>query len=127
VGRAIVATVRPHETAVLETIRGLGLELEIVFNKEAVMVLPTGHNKATGLQRALEELDLDPTSVVGVGDAENDHAFLDLCGFSVAVANSVPALKDHADHVTQGARGDGVEELIEALLADDLAGLASLP
>jgi hydroxymethylpyrimidine pyrophosphatase-like HAD family hydrolase len=125
VGRAIVATVRPHETVVLETIRELGLELEIVFNKEAVMVLPTGHNKAIGLQRALEELDLEPNAVVGVGDAENDHAFLDLCGFSVAVANSVDALKERSDHVTRGERGAGVEELVEALLADDLAGLTS--
>ncbi|HEV3475278.1 MAG TPA: HAD family hydrolase [Actinomycetota bacterium] len=127
VGRDIVATVRPHETSVLEAIQELGLELEIVFNKEAVMVLPTGHNKATGLQRAVEELDLDPASVVGVGDAENDHAFLELCGFSAAVANSVQALKDHADHVTQGERGAGVEQLIEALLADDLASVAGAP
>ena len=123
VGRGIVATVRPHETTVLETIQQLGLELEIVFNKEAVMVLPTGHNKATGLRRALEELGLEPQSVVGVGDAENDHAFLELCGFSVAVANSVDALKARADHVTRGERGAGVEELI-GHLADDLAGLA---
>jgi hydroxymethylpyrimidine pyrophosphatase-like HAD family hydrolase len=122
-----VATVRPHETTVLETIQALGLELEIVFNKEAVMVLPTGHNKATGLRRALEELDLDPQAVVGIGDAENDHAFLELCGFSVAVANSVDALKEHADLVTRGERGAGVEELIEALLADDLARLAPSP
>jgi hydroxymethylpyrimidine pyrophosphatase-like HAD family hydrolase len=127
VGRGIVATVRPHETAVLETIQELGLEMEIVFNKEAVMVLPTGHNKATGLHRALDELDLDPSAVVGIGDAENDHAFLDLCGFSVAVANSVAALKERSDHVTRGERGSGVEELVEALLADDLAGLAPRP
>ncbi len=40
VGAAIVATVEPHETAVLETIRDLGLELQVIFNKGAVMVLP---------------------------------------------------------------------------------------
>ena len=63
----------------LETIRELGLELQVIFNKGAVMVLPTGVNKATGLAAALDELGLSPHNVVGVGDAENDHAFLALC------------------------------------------------
>ena len=40
------------------------------------MVLPAGVNKATGLAAALAELGLSPHNVVGVGDAENDHAFL---------------------------------------------------
>ena len=76
VGRVIVATWEPHEDAVLEVIRDLGLELQVIFNKGAVMVLPSGVNKATGLAAALDELGLSPHNVVGVGDAENDHAFL---------------------------------------------------
>src|SRR5687768_15998307 len=44
-GEVIVATREPHETAVLETIRDLGLELQVIFNKGAVMVLPAGVNK----------------------------------------------------------------------------------
>src|SRR3954469_19960775 len=47
VGRVIVATWEPNETVVLETIRELGLELQIIFNKGAVMVLPAGVNKGT--------------------------------------------------------------------------------
>ena len=65
---------------VLEIINELGLELEIIFNKGAVMVLPSGVNKATGLAAALKELGLSPHNVVGIGDAENDHAFLRACG-----------------------------------------------
>ena len=76
VGRVIVATWEPHENAVLETIRDLGLELQVIFNKGAVMVLPSGINKATGLAAALSELSLSPHNTVGIGDAENDHAFL---------------------------------------------------
>ena len=60
----------------LEAIRDLGLELQIIFNKGAVMVLPAGVNKASGLAVALARLGLSPHNVVGVGDAENDHAFL---------------------------------------------------
>ena len=123
VGAVIVATWQPNESIVLDAIRELGLELQIIFNKGAVMVLPSGVNKATGLAAALDELGLMPAQVVGAGDAENDHAFLALCGFSMAPANSLPSVKDAVDLVTDGARGAGVEELIDRLLADDLASL----
>ena len=123
VGEVVVATWTPHEKTVLDVIRELGLELQVIFNKGAVMVLPSGINKATGLAAALEELGLSPHNVVGVGDAENDHAFLNLCECSAAVANALPALKEQADLATQKSRGAGVTELIDRLLASDLAEL----
>src|SRR5262249_20577231 len=119
VGRVIVATWEPHESAVLAAIRDLGLELEIIFNKGAVMVLPSGVNKATGLGAALEELDIAARGTGGIGDAENDHAFLRRCGCGVAVANALQTLKDTADLVTRGRAGAGVVELIDALVATD--------
>ncbi|ANN57792.1 phosphoglycolate phosphatase [Mesorhizobium loti NZP2037] len=119
VGRSIVATWEPHQATVLETIKKMGLELEIIFNKGAVMILPSGINKATGLAAALQDLRLSPHNVVGVGDAENDHAFLKACGCSVAVDNAIPAVKTTADMVTRGARGKGVEELIDRLIKRD--------
>src|SRR5712671_488648 len=70
VGRCIVATWHPFETVVLEVIREQGLELQVIFNKNAVMVLPSGVNKASGLQVALNELRLSPHNSVGVGDAK---------------------------------------------------------
>ena len=97
VGRSIVATWEPNETTVLEAIRELGLDLQIIFNKGAVMVLPSGMNKAAGLAAALRELELSPHNVVGVGDAENDHAFLRACGCAAAVANALPTVKETAD------------------------------
>lgn len=123
VGRVIVATWHPHEAAVLEAIRELGLELHVIFNKDAVMVLPSGVNKATGLAAALKEMGLSPHNVVGIGDAENDHAFLQLCECAVAVDNALPALKEHADLVTARDHGAGVTELIDRLIRDDLAEL----
>jgi hypothetical protein len=125
VGRGIVATWEPHEQAVLECIRDLGLELHVIFNKGSVMVLPSGVNKATGLLAALKDLGLSAHNVVGVGDAENDHAFLAECECGVAVANALSTLKERADVVTQGKQGQGVEELIEQLLEDDLARYSS--
>lgn len=120
VGRIIVATREPYESVVLDVIRELGLELQVIFNKGAVMVLPAGVNKATGLAAALEELGLSPHNVAAIGDAENDHALLRFCEFSAAVANALPLLKESADLVTKGDHGAGVVELINELVADDL-------
>jgi hydroxymethylpyrimidine pyrophosphatase-like HAD family hydrolase len=83
------------------------------------MVLPAGMNKAAGLAAALRELDLSPPNVVGVGDAENDHAFLRFCGCDAAVANALPAVKDEADLRLAGRHGDGVIELVDMILRDD--------
>lgn len=120
VGRSIVATWEPHENAVLETIRDLGLELQVIFNKGAVMVLPAGVSKASGLTAALHEMGLSSHNAVAVGDAENDHALLRMCEVSVAVANALPSLKETADYVTTTDHGAGVAELIAAMVADDL-------
>ena len=127
VGRAIVATWTPHEIAVLETIRDLALELEIIFNKGAVMVLPTGVNKASGLTAALNQMRLSPRNTVGVGDAENDEAFLKFSELSAAVDNALPPVKQRADLVLTKPRGAGVTELIDRLLEDDFATLRGQP
>jgi hydroxymethylpyrimidine pyrophosphatase-like HAD family hydrolase len=119
IGRSIVATREPNEQVALQVIKELGLELEIIFNKGAVMILPSGVNKATGLAEALKELGLSPHNVVGAGDAQNDHAFLRMVGYGVAVANALPEVKDTADYVTRGSRGAGVVELIDRLISLD--------
>ncbi len=119
-GDVIVSSWEPNETVVLETIRELGLEHQVIFNKGAVMVLPPGINKASGLQAALEDLKLSPHNVVGIGDAENDMAFLSACGCSIAVANALASIKERADIVTAGTRGEGVIEVIDRLLDNDL-------
>jgi len=123
VGHCIVSTWRPHESKVLETIRDLGLELQVIFNKGAVMILPSGVNKATGLEAALLELGLSPHNCVGVGDAENDHALIRLSECGVAVGNALPLVQERADWVTPGRNGEGVVQLIDKLLENDLADL----
>jgi hydroxymethylpyrimidine pyrophosphatase-like HAD family hydrolase len=121
VGRVIVATWEPHENTVLNTIRDQGLELQVIFNKGAVMVLPAGVNKATGLRAALKQMNLSQHEAVGVGDAENDHAFLAFCEVSAAVANALPAVKDRAHLTLPHDHGRGVAELIDRIIANDLA------
>jgi hydroxymethylpyrimidine pyrophosphatase-like HAD family hydrolase len=117
VGHTIVATVEPYEHQVLAAIHDLGLEWHVIFNKGSVMALPSDVTKATGLAPALAALQVPLDRTVGVGDAENDQAFLRMCGLAVAVDNALPAVKAIADVVTTEAEGAGVRELIAGLLA----------
>lgn len=120
IGRVIIATWEPFQQIVFDTIHEQHLALQVIFNKGAVMILPAGVNKATGLRAALAELAVSPLATVGIGDAENDHAFLRACGVGVAVANALPALKEQADLITRADHGAGVIEIVEQLLADGL-------
>ncbi len=116
VGLSIVATVQPFDKIAREVIREQGLDWQVILNKGSVMVLPVGVTKKTGLKVALTELTIAPEQVVGVGDAENDHAFLEECGWSVAVANALPSVKEAADFTTAAPYGEGVVELIAMIL-----------
>ena len=124
VGRVIVATWEPHQNTVFEAIHALNLELQVAFNKGAVMALPSGINKATGLRTALAEMGMSVHNTVAVGDAENDHAFLRVCECSVAVANALDSVKARVDMVTERDHGGGVAQLIEMIIASDLRDLA---
>jgi hydroxymethylpyrimidine pyrophosphatase-like HAD family hydrolase len=96
-GQCIVAAWHPNENVVLDVIREMSLELQIIFNKNAVMILPSGVNKGTGVKLALKELGISPHNVVGIGDAENDQEFLKLCACRMVVGNALSALKERAD------------------------------
>ena len=119
IGHVIVATPEAEKENVLAAIHETGLELQIIFNKGSLMVLPTGTNKATGLAAAADELGLSLHSIAAIGDAENDHALLAAAEFAVAVANATPALKQRVQLVTRGDDGEGVIELVQLLLNDD--------
>jgi hydroxymethylpyrimidine pyrophosphatase-like HAD family hydrolase/energy-coupling factor transporter ATP-binding protein EcfA2 len=122
-GSAILATDAPYAEAALAAIQETGVERSLVFNKGALMMLPGGVTKGTGLTAALAALELSPHSMAGIGDAENDHAFLSMCECAVAVADAVPALRERADYVTRGMAARGTVEFIEEHLLNDLVDI----
>jgi HAD superfamily hydrolase (TIGR01484 family) len=123
IGQVIVSTWLPHHTSVLQAIQELGLELHVIFNRAAVMVVPAGINKAFGMEYALRKLGLSRHEVVGVGDSENDHSFLERSECAATVANAVPSIRKLADVVSSAANGAGLAELIDELIATDLSRL----
>src|SRR3989442_1521849 len=122
-GSSIIATTEGYAEAALAAVRETGVERTLVFNKGALMLVPGGVTKGTGLEAALTVLALSHHNMVGVGDAENDHAFLAMSECAVAVADAIPALRERADYVTRTPGARGVIELIEEHLVNDLAAL----
>src|SRR4029077_7447697 len=115
--QVFVAAEQPNERVVLDVIGELGLDLQVILNKGAVMVLPASVNKATGLSAALDELGLSLQAVVGIGDAENDEVFLAMCGCGIVVANALDSLKARAYRVTRCEDGAGVREIIDWMIS----------
>lgn len=73
-------------------------------------------SKGVALKALAKSLDIPIEQVIGVGDNLNDLPMLEAAGFSVAVANSFPGVKEKADYVTEGAVGDGVAEVINKFI-----------
>jgi hydroxymethylpyrimidine pyrophosphatase-like HAD family hydrolase len=127
-GQVVVYTHASHAGALVEAVRELGLELQVIFCGESALAVPPGVNKGAGLQAALLSLGLSPHEVVSIGSEANDHSLLDVSECAVAVADALPALKERAAFVTRGAAEAGVVELIEELVRDDLqAAKARIP
>jgi hydroxymethylpyrimidine pyrophosphatase-like HAD family hydrolase len=124
IGGTILATTAAYSEAALAAIRETGVERSLVFNKGALMLLPGGVTKGTGLTAALDATQLSAHNLAGIGDAENDHAFLSMCECSCAVADAIPALRARADVVMSAPGHLGAIEFIEQHVLRDLADLA---
>lgn len=120
-GQVLLACDGQHELVVLEELRRIGSDCQLVRNRAALMVLPAGVSKGSGLFQALGELGVSHHSAIGIGDAENDLSLLAQCEVGVAVGNAVDALKQRADVVLRDPAGQGVARLLRGpLLADGL-------
>jgi hydroxymethylpyrimidine pyrophosphatase-like HAD family hydrolase len=115
-GETLLACDGTYAVVVLRLIRELGLDCQLVSNRDSLMVLPAGVTKGSGLFEALGDLGISHHSTLGVGDAENDHALLDVCEIGVAVSNAVPALRRHADLVLDQPDGAGVASFLDGPL-----------
>lgn len=117
-GECIIDADASHAQCILEVIRDLELPLAITFNRSRLMVLPLSVSKATGLHKALSFFRLSPHNTIAIGDAENDHAMLDLCEIGLAVQWGSPALKAIADEVLEGPDSGAIAAYIRKISAD---------
>jgi len=126
VGRVLCSTAWSQEAKLSAGIDRLGVDRQVVRNRESAMVLPPGVSKRTGLQAALRAIGELPSVTVAVGDGENDVPLFAVAGVSVAVANAVDVLKARADVVLTEPNGRGIQSLAAAMVAGDLGALTAL-
>ena len=96
----------------------LGLH-SVVFGAGDVAWLdigPKGVNKATMLQRLCDLRGYDPARTLAIGDSWNDTAMLMWAGLGVAMDTAPPQVKAAADTVTNGTPGEGVADVLDALI-----------
>ena len=67
-----------------------------------------GVDKASGIARVGQTLGVNPANMVAVGDSYNDLPMLEACGFSVAMGNAPPEVKDAAEFVAPSVAEDGL-------------------
>lgn len=111
-GEVLLATDVRFEREVAEAVAALRVPCEGIRNRDALMLLPAGVDKASGFAAAARDLGIDPAAFVAFGDAENDAPFLGVAGLGVAMADAVPGLKELADVVLDGAGGGAVVEFL---------------
>jgi hydroxymethylpyrimidine pyrophosphatase-like HAD family hydrolase len=122
-GRIVTITKRRYEAQVRDVIGAGGLALDLYCNRFAVMIVPRGTSKETGLRTGLERLGVAPGDVIAFGDDENDFALFEVAGLCVAVGNAIDAVKDAADIVLDRPNGEGVAAFIHGTLLESAESL----
>jgi len=75
-------------------------------------------DKVRDFEEITGALDLDPKSVTYIGDDVGDLELMKRVGFSVAVADAIPEVREAASYVTRAKGGRGaVRESIDMLLS----------
>ncbi len=117
-GMAIAATWAQHESLVKQVSDQHNYFPSLDWNKMALMILPTGANKGSGLKRLLEQCHFPSSPLMAFGDGENDHALLAIADTAVAVQDAVPSLQEVAHVVSNNPGPSGVVEVLQGLLGE---------
>jgi hydroxymethylpyrimidine pyrophosphatase-like HAD family hydrolase len=112
-GRVVVGTGRSDEAAVRDALAEAGAQLDLVHNRAALMILPGGVSKGSGVQQVLRAFGLSFHDVLGIGDAENDLDLFEACGWAGCPASAVPEVIRRADWSFPGENGAAVARAIE--------------
>lgn len=109
------------------TLDGLQKELQLVFGESAYIeksktnYLEVTHpkaNKGNALLFLANELGIDRSEVIGIGDNHNDFELIKAAGFGIAMGNAVQAVKDIADYTTLTNNDEGVRHAIDQFILE---------
>jgi hydroxymethylpyrimidine pyrophosphatase-like HAD family hydrolase len=127
VGRVVVGTSRADEDRVGEALAAAGVSLERVYNRGALMLLPAGVSKGTGVGQVIRHFGLSFHDVLALGDSENDAELFEACGWAACPANAVPVITAKADWVFPGDNGHAIAHAITGPILGGRLPVASSP
>ena len=84
--------------------------------KYLVEVLTKGVNKAFGLEKLAQKLNIDPSEIAAIGDAANDIEMLEYAGLAIAMGNGSEEVKAISDIITDTNENNGVIKAINKLI-----------
>lgn len=79
----------------------------------AVDINPNGMNKAVGLRKLMDHLNIAPEEAAAFGDGNNDFEMIELVGSGIAMGNAVDDLKTRARFVTRSLQEDGIAYAVD--------------
>lgn len=93
----------------LQALPGICVTSSVPWNLE---INTATANKGAGLVALGERLGIQPGQIMAVGDSYNDIEMLRAVGYSVAMGNAEPEVKEIADAITLPCQEDGVAAAI---------------
>ncbi|MFC3928348.1 Cof-type HAD-IIB family hydrolase [Streptococcus caprae] len=94
----------------------LAAEVRLVpWHEYSSDVVKNGISKASGVAEVLAREGLKPENAMMFGDGPNDMEIFDYVGFTVAMGNAVPEIKEKADYITNTVEEDGIFNALEKL------------
>ena len=84
--------------------------------KYLIEVLTKGVNKAFGLEKLAQKLNIEPSEIAAIGDAANDIEMLKYAGLAIAMGNASEEVKAVSDIVTDTNENNGVIKAIDQLI-----------
>lgn len=95
-----------------------GIEHQMEYNAEHVMILPAGVDKGSGALAALALLGLRARDVWAIGDGENDVSLFRIACESAAPANASPRVASQATMMLDASYSEGFVEFARRLLRE---------
>lgn len=106
----ILAFVPEHEKKILDEFLD---QCSITsWNDTGIDIIPKGGGKSSGIQKFLDENNMDVSEIMAFGDGENDIEMLKFAGIGVAMGNAGDNVKAAADYVTDSVDNCGIEKAL---------------
>ena len=81
-----------------------------------IEIVRAGLNKAVGLKRLAEHLNVPQERIIAFGDEDNDLEMIEYAGTGVAMGNAIEQLKNIANEITTSNEEDGLAAYLEERL-----------